>query len=388
MGEAEMSRVSFGSIYRRKKKEANGTVKTLPVWWIKYRKNGQVFRESAKSDKYADAERLLKVRVGDIATGKFAGLGPERIRFLDLAEEVVTDYRQNERSSLGHVERRLHKHLLPAFGAVRAADFSTTHVKRYIEQRRTEGAANSTVNRELAIIKRAFRLAAESDPPRVTRIPRIVMLEENNIRTGFLEHEAYVRLRDELPEEIRPLFVVGYYTGARLGELKSLRWDQVDQSASRITLNPGTTKNGEGRSLPIYGEMHDWLKIEKEIRDARFPECPYVFRRGGKPIKNFRKSWAQATVRAKLEGLLFHDLRRTAVRNMVRAGVPEKIAMQISGHKTRSIFDRYNIVNDRDLDLAAERMQRHMDNLGTLSGTPPHANTQNEEAEKRATLLQ
>jgi len=162
----------------------------------------------------------------------------------------------------------------------------------------------------------------------------------------------------------------------------------VDLAANRITLDPGTTKNGEGRSLPIYGEMREWLQIEREIRDAQCPDCPYVFRRGGKPIRDFRKSWAEACKRAEIPGLLFHDLRRTAVRNMVRAGIPEKIAMQISGHKTRSVFDRYNIVSDRDLDLAAERMQRHIESLGTLSGTPAHPEAEIEEQEERASLLQ
>jgi integrase len=304
------------------------------------------------------------------------GLGPERITFRELAQDVVNDYRDNDRATLGHVERRLRKHLLSAFGEIRAADFGTAHVKRYIENRRKEGASNATTNRELAIVKRAFHLAMQCDPPRVLRMPHIPMLEEHNVRTGFLEYDAYVRLRGELPRDIRPVFVIGYHTGARIGELKSLRWEQVDSSASRITLNPGTTKNREGRTLPIYGEMIDWLRIEKEIRDTQFPACPHVFRRGGKPVRNFRKSWAEACKRAAVPGLLFHDLRRIAVRNVVRAGIPEKTVMQISGHRTRSVFDRYNIVSDRDLDLAAERMQRHLASLGTLSGTPAHLETQ------------
>jgi integrase len=190
------------------------------------------------------------------------------------------------------------------------------------------------------------------------------------------------------PEENRLLFVIGYYTGARKGELLSLRWEQVDFAANRIVLDPGTTKNREGRTLPIYGEMREWLLIEKQIRDAQYPACPYVFRRGGKPVKNFHKSWALACERAGVPGLLFHDLRRTAVRNMVRAGIPGKIAMQISGHKTRSVFDRYNIVSDRDLDLAAERIERHIQSLGTLLGTPARPGAQDQEQEKRASLLQ
>jgi integrase len=117
--------------------------------------------------------------------------------------------------------------------------------------------------------------------------------------------------------------------------------------------------------------MREWLLMQQEIRATSFPDCQYVFQRAGKPIKNFRKAWADACVRAGVPGLLFHDLRRTAVRNMVRAGIPEKVAMQISGHKTRSVFDRYNIVSDRDLADAAAKMEQHvasMSNFGHSSG--------------------
>ena len=339
------------------------------IWWIKFYRSGQPIRESSKSDSYHEAERLLKRRQGEIVTGKFAGLGLERIRFRDLAEDVIQDYRDNERSSLSDLERRLRLHLLPALGDVRAAELGTAHIKRYITQRRRDKASNATINRELAILKRAFHLAVQSDPPRAARSPHIPMLEENNVRKGFLEYDTYVRLRDELPEEIRPLFVVGYYTGARAGELRPLRWAQVDLAARCITLEPGTTKNKEGRTLPIYGEMLQWLSLLREARDANWPDCEFVFHRSGQRVRNFRKSWAVACQHAEVGGLLFHDLRRTAVRNMVRAGIPERVAMQISGHKTRSVFDRYNIVSDRDLAEAALKMEQHIIRMGTISGT-------------------
>lgn len=140
--------------------------------------------------------------------------------------------------------------------------------------------------------------------------------------------------------------------------------------AKRIVLDPGTTKNEEPRTLPIYGDFAVWLKRLSTEQRSQWPECEYVFHRNGKPVRNFRKSWAEACKRAGVPGLIFHDLRRTAVRNMVRAGIPEKVAMQISGHKTRSVFDRYNIVSDRDLTDAAEKMEAHLQNLGTLLGTP------------------
>jgi integrase len=143
----------------------------------------------------------------------------------------------------------------------------------------------------------------------------------------------------ELPKELRPLLVVGYHTGCRVGELLSLQWRQVDLIENKIRLEPETTKNKDGRVLPI---------------------CRWVFFRSGKRIQDFRESWDSACDRAKLPGLHFHDLRRSAVRNMVRAGVPEKVAMAISGHKTRAIFDRHNIVNDCDLADAAQRMESYL----------------------------
>jgi integrase len=187
-------------------------------------------------------------RQGEIVTGRFGGLEPERVRMKDLFDAVLSDYRDNDRSSLAHVERRLRLHLLPAFADVRAAEFGTFQVKKYASDRRREEASNATINRELSIVKRALHLAARADPPQVWRVPHIPMLEENNVRKGFLEHLAYLRLRDALPEEVRLLFVVAYHVGCRKGELLRIEWPQVDLQARRIRLEPGTTKNKEGRT--------------------------------------------------------------------------------------------------------------------------------------------
>src|SRR6516162_6849835 len=134
--------------------------------------------------------------------------------------------------------------------------------------------------------------------------------------------------------------------------------------------------------------MIERLRLEKQILDTKYPDCQAVFHRQGRPIRNFKKAWAAARKKAGLEGLLFHDLRRTAVRNMVRAGIPEKTAMAISGHKTRSVFDRYNIVNDRDLTDAAVRMEEHLKKLGILSGILGEKDPVKDEGPKPTTRLQ
>lgn len=376
-----MSRPTFGSIYQRTKKQPDGAIKTLSPWWIKYRRNGQVFRESSHSDNSDDAERLLKRRVGEIVTGKFTGLGPERIRMAELFADVVEDYQQRDNDTLLDLKGRLKNHLSPFFGHIRAAEFSTHHIKRYLTERRTAGAKNSTINRELAIIRRAFHLAAECDPPKVGRIPHMQLLKENNTRSGFLEYEEYRALRNELPPYIRPLFVVAYHVGGRRGELSLIEWPELNLAAGEIRLQGPDTKNDEARTLPIYGEMREWLAIAKEIRDQQHPGCPWVFHDDkGRRLYWFYEEWQAACKRAGVPGLLFHDLRRSAIRNMERAGIPRKVAMAISGHKTESIYRRYDIVAHRDLSDAAYRMEQYFgtmkDSVGTLLGTP-EANKEN-----------
>ena len=164
--------------------------------------------------------------------------------------------------------------------------------------------------------------------------------------------------------------MVGYHVGSRLGELLKLRWSQVDFVQSQIRLNPGTTKNKKGRTLPIYGGMRECLLAQKSISETKQAKCELVFHHDGQPIREIPKAWASARKRAGCEGLLFHDLRRSAVRNMRLAGLCEIVAMQISGHRTRAIFDRYDIVGARELQDAAVKLeQRLCKSLGTISGT-------------------
>lgn len=326
------------------------------VWWIKYHRNGKPYRESSRSDERRKAERLLKRRLAEVETGQFRGLRTERVRFDELAADLENDYAINRRKSATRSSRSI-GHLKRFFEGWRAVEVTTDRIREYIAKRQNEGAANATINRELAALKRMFNLGSQMTPPKVARVPHIPMLKEPAPRRGFVEHQGFLKLRDALPSHLKPVLTMAYYTGMRKGEILGLRWDQVDWASRQVRLDPGTTKNAEGRTIPLTGELYEWLKFQKQVRDSKYPDCQLAFSRNGKPIKNFKNSWKAACKRAELDGLLFHDLRRSGVRNLVRAGVPERVAMAISGHKTRSVFDRYNIVSERDLQEAAQKLE-------------------------------
>jgi len=336
------------------------------IYWIKYYRNGKPYYESTRSTKEADAKRLMKKREGEISEGKLPGVYFDKVRFDELAEDLLNDYRINGKSTLDNVQRVVGLHLEPFFGGYRVTNITTALVRKYIAQRLEAGAANATINRELAALKRAFNLASQCTPPKVPQVPHIPMLKENNTRKGFLEHDQFVALRAALPEHLQGLVTFGYQTGWRLGEITGLTWDRVDMAQGIVRLEAGETKNDEART--VYLDVELKAALRNQVANRRIG-CPYVFHREGKRIHRFDRAWTTALKAARLKGTIFHDLRRTAVRNMVRAGIPERVAMMISGHKTRSVFDRYNIVSADDLRLAAQKLTAYLPPMVTNTVT-------------------
>jgi integrase len=360
----------MGSIYKRGE-----------IYWIKYYRNGKPYRETTKSEKEADAKRLLKKREGEIAQGKIPGSYFDKIRFDELAEEFLAEYRINQRKSLQRAKISV-AHLKDAFSGLRATEITTPCIQAYIETRIAERAARATINRELAALKRIFSLGARQTPPKVDKIPFIPMLKENNIRKGFFEHGDFIAIRDALPDYLKGFMTFAYKVGWRLSEIMTLTWNQVDLNQGIVRLEVGETKNQQGRTVYLDEELRCVFVEQVERRKQSGNITPFVFtnRQGKDRIRHFRDSWAQACKSAglfkvgeggkKIPTRLFHDFRRTAVRNMIRAGIPERVAMMITGHKTRSIFDRYNIVSDSDLRLAAARQEAYLQTqTDTLSGT-------------------
>ena len=164
-----------------------------------------------------------------------------------------------------------------------------------------------------------------------------------------------------------------YYTGWRRSEILSLTWDRVDIEAGTVRLYRGTTKNRDGRIIALPLVLKAILDQQWQERIASYPDCPYIFHRNGQRIKDMRGSWERACKEAGISGRkLVHDFRRTAVRNLVRAGVPERVAMTITGHKTRDVFERYNIVSAGDLEEVAKRIDERIAlQTTTISTTVP-----------------
>jgi len=350
----------MGTIYKRGK-----------TYWIQYYRNGKPYRETTKSKKEADAKRLLKKREGEISEGKLPGIYFDRVKFDELAEGFLRDYRINERKSLDRAERST-GHLKRYFEGYRVPDINSPKIEDYIETRLEEGAANATINRELSALKRMLNIGARQTPPKVDRVPYIPMLKENNIRKGFFEHAEFLALRDELPDYLKGFVTFAYKTGWRMSEITDLTWNQVDLDNGIVRLEPGETKNDDGRTVYLDEELQGVFNGQWEARKKSRKLTPYVFPNmdGTGLISDFRGSWQTACTDANIGKKLFHDFRRTAVRNMVRAGIPEAVAMKISGHKTRSVFDRYNIVNDADLQLAAQKQAVYLQTQkDTISST-------------------
>lgn len=330
------------------------------VWWIRYYRNGKRHEESSRSRKKEDARALLRLREGDVERGLPVTAKIGQLRYNEAETDLINDYTTNKKRSAEHLKRRLRLAVEPWFGGRRMASITTADVRSYIAARQKNTAANATINRELAALKRMFTLALQAG--KLLHRPHIPMLQEDNTRKGFFERDQFDSLVKHLPAPLQSIARFAYLSGWRTkSEILPLKWAQVDRNAGIIRLEPGTTKNREGRTFPYkqLPELKDVIEaqwLEHEALKKKNKICPWVFQRKGKQIKSYRRAWLAACTAAACPGRIPHDFRRTAVRNLVRAGVPERVAMQLTGHKTRSVFERYNIVSEGDLEMASSRL--------------------------------
>jgi integrase len=290
------------------------------IWWMQYCQDGKVFRESNT--------------VGE------------------MMKRLLEKKANNGAKSIDWDKARWSKHLEPVFGHIKARSVTEDKLQAYMTARRAEAAAPATINRELALLRRAFKIH------HTIPCPKFELIKENNVRQGFLSDEQYAKLSTECAKEglwLRALLEIGANYGLRKGEMLDLHVSQVDKATGRVRLEGSQTKNGTPRAFTLTSAARHLVFA---LIEGKQPN-DYVFTRAdGHAVKDFRKVWSNVCERAGVPDLLLHDLRRTAVRNMVRAGISDDIAMDISGHKTRSVFSRYNITSEADLDAAAALLEK------------------------------
>jgi integrase len=386
-----------GQLFQRTYKATDGTIRTCRTWTIRWYRHGIPFEESTEFTRKGDALNLLKLRNGDVAKGKPITPAQFKLTFDEAAKTVLDDFKANGKRSLAVVERRINKHLLPYFGGRRLSDISADHVLAYIakrqadteivrraytqtrkdgtvrqvpEQRRTIARiSNAEINRELQVLKRCFSLALKHG--KIFTKPEIPMLRESAPRSGFFDRAQIEAVCRHLPADVQNLVRFGFITGWRMAsEAQRLEWHQVDFAAGTVSLLPGTTKNRQGRTFKMTADLRRLLETQRAAADVAQREhtcvVPWVFfrlvakgRRGPKqpkPITTFTVAWRHACRAAGLPGRIPHDLRRSSIRVMVRAGISTHVAMQLAGHRTPSIFRRYDIVSETDLTEAAAKL--------------------------------
>ena len=334
--------------------------------------------------------------------------------YADLRKMYLSDYAEAERKSLktnvttDEVYVCGLKWLDKFFGYENEGDkgrkvihITVDQIDAFKAERKAAGAANGTINRALAALRRMFTLAR--DKGKLQFAPAIKMLPEpKQPRHGFLEIEDYEKLYNVLGVEVRnattgrishpfayvqPLLQIGFYTGMRLGEIVNFKWSNIDLNDNVIRLAKGTTKNDEARFIPMIDGLPEMFQSLKR-KNPEAGENDLVFRGsdGKKAIGNFTKAWQISCVKAGIKtktngqeivshfdagsyhGFLFHDLRRSAIRNLIRAGVNQTVAKKISGHKTDRVFERYDITSTEDLTDAAMMVTKYLKDKRAAAG--------------------
>ena len=368
------------------------------LWWIRYSVGGKRYRESTGSTSRREAEKILARRQAELGIGALVAPDAKRLTFADLAQMIRDDYRVQGRRTLtvDVVDGREHfggaladslTRLERFFGTSRALAITTDRVTAYERDLLGQGYARATVNKDLAALRRAFNLAVKARRLPLSAKPSISTPDPRNARQGFFEPEDFRAVLAALPEPLRPVMQFCYLTGWRpRDEVLPLTWAQVDFGAGTVRLEPNTTKNFEGRSFPfdVLPALRDLLEQQRAHTKATERRLgvviPWVFHRDGKPIKSYDGAWRSACQRAAVQrvdgievvvrpallGRIVYDFRRSAVRNLERAGVSRSVAMSLTGHKTEAVYRRYAIVDSAAQREGVEKLARLHDARGTL----------------------
>ena len=334
------------------------------VYWICYYLRGEQFRESAHTGDDKEARKFLRKRMREVGCD-LEGARPfqtpkaNKLTVHDLLEALRADYVLRGKDSgqnLSHLKRADDD-----FGNHLAVALTSKQVDAYAEERLANGDKPASINRPLQLLRQAYGLAVKAGD--LARAPHIRKLSEaGNARKGFVEDATFRAILGFLPSYLQDFCLFGFCTGMRFGEIRSLAWANVHGDV--IELQGADSKNGSARLVPMVGaDLAGILARRKEAQKVKVGDgttfARFIFHHNGRQLVDIRKAWKSSCKKAGVPGLLFHDLRRSAVRNLDRAGVSRDVAMRISGHKTQSMYSRYNIVSTDDMRQALERTQTY-----------------------------
>jgi integrase len=335
--------------YKRVRNE-HGKLVSVPKsenWVAQYYVNGQRFRKSTGTPVKAEAEAKLRDWMGASERGEKAKPQTQGLTYEMLRDDLLEYYAEQQHKSLRkRADGTPYLYPMTAldnfFAGKKVNNIDRDAASAFVTKRRAEGISNDAINNSLRLLRRMFNLARDCD--KLTSVPRFALLPSKS-RSGFLPAESFQKLFDNLPSRLQPMLLLLYTTGVRVGEAERIEWSAVDLDGAKITLLEGETKNDESRVLPLVPELVKLLTAMPSREGRVFPTK-----------RAMQQAFPTACVAAKIEGLLVHDLRRSAVRELRHAGIAEGVAMKISGHRDRSVFERYNVVSHDDVLDAGKQL--------------------------------
>jgi integrase len=328
------------------------------IWWLRYYHDGKLVEESSKTGDEQQARKLLRRRLKAADTPLFVAPQAQRVMFEDLCDLLRRDHaRKGNRS---RIEQRL-AHPLSAFAGRRALSITAEEIAQLFDARLAAGKSVATANRDASALRRMFRLAVKTGL--LPKAPEIELRREDNAREDFLEAadlDAFLAALRQREPVIADCTEFAFCTCLRRGNVLGVTWTRLQLEVERGQVVggelrlPGTvTKNKKPLAMPLTGRL---LALIDRRWQQRVAACPFVFHRAGRPVVMFRSAWRAARTAIGQPDLTFHGLRRSGARVLRRAGIDEQTIMALGGWKTRSMFDRYAIVDSRDLAEAQQKL--------------------------------
>jgi len=314
------------------------------------------------------AKKVLAQHMQAIVENKFLAPEQEAITF-SVAADSFLDYSRSRKKTF-HRDEEMVENLKSFFGNRPLESLTLDLVEKYVvfrrDRRRQAGKKDltgATLNRETTCLKTIIRRAVLNRQLDRNPLEGLKPFKEFP-RSRTLTPEEYKKLVSQCGVSIKPIVELAYVTAMRKGEILKLRWDQVDFKNKIIVLEATATKTLEKREVPLDARL-----IEVLQRTPRTLGSKFVFTFKGKPIGDIKKSFNGACARAGIKDFRFHDLRHCGVTNMRKAGVPDNVIMSISGHKTTSMFRRYDSVDRADRQSAIQKLRLNDTDM-TKAGSP------------------